>query len=272
MSIQQHNRFPLGEYSQSRMNNLGLFGGNYLTGATTSMTTLPSIKSLINHTPMNDHILPQTQSQLQMRLQHPRLSLRNEPMLVRSQSLPIQPLRNYNDLSQKLKVRLQFAYYKYRTQQGDKKFAELKQRYTPKAASSNSEHHPVVSGARIHRTGQRKSTKRRKLVVSHGNYRTPSKKHAIKPISRSVDDTMADSSAHTSKSYSTYIDSSVSATVAASTTTTLPHPHNDTTVVGTLATPVRNQQKIALLPKQETPMSVKAAKSLIHLFTSSNQF
>lgn len=272
MSLQQQARFPLGDFSQSRMNNLGLFGGNYLSGATTSMTTLPSIKSLINHTPMNDHILPQTQMNSQIRLQHPHLSLRHEPMLVRSQSLPVQPLRNYTDLSQKLKVRLQFAYYKYRTQQGDKKFAELKQRYAHKtmSLSSKSEHHPVVSGARIHRLGQRKSTtKRRKLVVSHGNYRTPSKKHAIQPISKSIDDSIADSTAQTSKSYSSYVDSNASTTTAA---TTLPHPHNDTTVVGALTTPVRNQQKIALFPKQETPMSVKAAKSLIHLFTSSNQF
>ncbi|CAB4255398.1 similar to Saccharomyces cerevisiae YNR009W NRM1 Transcriptional co-repressor of MBF (MCB binding factor)-regulated gene expression [Maudiozyma barnettii] len=254
MSLQNY-RFPLSDYSNSRMNRLELFGGSRLAGATTttSMTTLPSIKSLINHTSVDDHqpsLIPQYQHHL-----HTLPSVMAEPLLERSHSLPIHPLRNYSEISKKLKIRLQFAYYKYKTQQSDLNFADLKCQ------------HAVQKHANVHRKASRKISKRRKLVVSQGNYRTPSKKHTTQPLLNSGDDTIF------SKSYNTCVDSSVSTTtinnIKLSNATV--RNQNDTTVVNTMTTPIRDQQKINMLVKQETPMSVKAAKSLMHLFTSSSQ-
>ncbi|SMN21569.1 similar to Saccharomyces cerevisiae YNR009W NRM1 Transcriptional co-repressor of MBF (MCB binding factor)-regulated gene expression [Maudiozyma saulgeensis] len=270
MSLQNY-RFPLSDYSNARMNRLELFGGSRLAGATktTSMTTLPSIKSLINHTSVDDN-----QMNLTPRYHHHQLhtlpSVMTEPLLVRSHSLPIPPLRNYGEISKKLKVRLQFAYYKYKTKQSDLNFADLKRQ------------HILQKSNNVNKRTSRKGPKRRKLVVSQGNYRTPSKKHTTQPLLCSTATAAADETF--SRSYNTCVDSSVSTTTihnnnkinninnSGKINLTTMKNHNDTTVVNTMTTPIRDQQKLSFLNKQETPMSVKAAKSLMHLFTSSNQF
>ena len=257
MSLQNY-RFPLSDYSNSRMNKLETLGSNFLsnanntaTTATKSMTTLPSIQSLINRTNTIDEYPHRQRTIINHSNRHSHLPLLGaEPLLIRSQSLPIHPIRNYSDISQRLKIRLQFAYYKYKTQQSDIKFADLKNKY-----KKNDKKTKINTKSKI--------SKRRKLVVSQGNYRTPSKKEIPlqKQILQQNDETF-------SKSYNTCVDSSIS-------TTTINNQkiHNDTTIVNTMTTPIRDQEKINLLTKQQqTPLSVKAAKSLMHLFTSSNQF
>lgn len=256
MSLQNY-RFPLSDYSNSRMNKLEAIGANFLSSAnntstTKSMTTLPSIQSLINRTNTIDEYPHRQRTIINHTNRHSHLPLLGaEPLLLRSQSLPIHPIRNYSDISQRLKIRLQFAYYKYKTQQSDIKFADLKIQHK-------------INDKKSTNKNSKKISKRRKLVVSQGNYRTPSKKEIPlqKQILQQNDETF-------SKSYNTCVDSSIS------TTTINNHKiHNDTTIVNMMTTPIRDQEKINLLTKQQqqTPLSVKAAKSLMHLFTSSNQF
>ncbi|KAG0664282.1 transcription factor nrm1 [Maudiozyma exigua] len=259
MSLQNY-RFPLSDYSNSRMNKLEMIGSNFLATAnnttttaataTKSMTTLPSIQSLINRTNTIDEHPYRQRTVINNTNRHSHLPLLGaEPLLIRSQSLPIHPIKNYSDISKRLKVRLQFAYYKYKTQQSDIKFADLKRQYNT----------PIE---RKQKNKNRKSSKRRKLVVSQGNYRTPSKKEVSlkKQMLQQNDETF-------SKSYNTCVDSSIPTTINNQ------RVHNDTTIVNMMTTPIRDQEKINLLTKQQqTPLSVKAAKSLMHLFTSSNQF
>lgn len=256
MSLQNY-RFPLSDYSNSRMNKLEMIGSNFLANAnntttTKSMTTLPSIHSLINRTNTIDEHPYRQRTIINNTNRHSHLPLLGaEPLLVRSQSLPIHPIRNYSDISKRLKVRLQFAYYKYKTQQSDIKFADLKRQYN----------YPIERKQKIK---NRKSSKRRKLVVSQGNYRTPSKKEV--PLKKQLSQQQNDETF--SKSYNTCVDSSISTTINNN-----QRVHNDTTIVSMMTTPIRDQEKINLLTKQQqTPLSVKAAKSLMHLFTSSNQF
>lgn len=173
-------RLPLREFSSSKINKLGSVPQRNLT-----KTKLPSIKALIDYTP--------------------QLPLTNEP----ETQMPLSP-RNSKDLtaaSEKLRVRLQFAYYKLRTNRAHSTFKELKSQLEIPTTRPN-------------------SRKRRKLVVSQGNYRAPVE----------------------SQNFLHFSDHST-----ASIHTT---PRN------------KHQRSLSSLQRQDTPMSVKAAKSLLHLFTS----
>ncbi|CCF58687.1 hypothetical protein KAFR_0F00900 [Kazachstania africana CBS 2517] len=221
MSTESDRRLPLGELTGSSLNKLSNDNGVYKTA-----TSLPSIHSLIDHTPARN-ITYETPS-------------RN----------PVTGNRNFNEVSKKLQIRLQLAYYKYKTKQTDLKFSELKS----------------LSNTGVNLTLRTKSepvVKRRKLLVSHGNYKTPARSSTRKYLTMSAS---LNGSATSNGEYSGLQTSITSNT--------------NTSIMFHVKTPIRNfeirdnnssntpQRKYA--QKQETPMSVKAAKSLLYLFTSNN--
>lgn len=191
-------RTPLGEFSSSRVNKLGRFSHSQQL----KRTRLPSIKTLINCTP-----------------ELPKISI--TPAQNDDEMGQKGPARgDLSSVSEKLRVRLQLAYFKLRTNQTNTKFKDLKRQ----ADLSNSK-------------------KRRKLVVSQGNYRTPLKTNSVFDTAKSI-------------------------TVDSENFLQFSERSNGTATAHT--TPVSHSKARALLPdKQNTPMSVKAAKSLLHLFTSS---
>ncbi|QLL31053.1 hypothetical protein HG536_0A08700 [Torulaspora globosa] len=195
-------RLPLGEFSSSKVNKLGRF----TQSQPLKRTRLPSIKTLINCTPELPAItVAKPQSDC-------RVAKKEKPR------------RDLSSVSERLRVRLQLAYFKLKTNQTSIKFKELKRQF-----ELNSE------------PPSRK--KRRKLVVSQGNYKTPLKSNTVHDIAKPT----------TAKpdNFLQFHDRSNSPATA----------HT---------TPVNDSNAIAPLPeKQNTPMSVKAAKSLLHLFTSS---
>lgn len=178
-------RLPLGEFSSSRLNKLGRFAPSQPL----KRTRLPSIKTLINCTPEIAIAKPQNES-----------------------SVAKKPQRDLSSVSEKLRVRLQLAYFKLKTNQTNTKFKDLKRQFES--------------------CGEPASRKRRKLVVSQGNYKTPLKTNKLHEATARPDNFLqfSTATAHT--------------------------------------TPV-NSSKTTAPEKQNTPISVNAAKSLLHLFTSS---
>lgn len=235
-------RLPLGEFSSSKINKLSLPVGNVFKPT----TSLPSIRSLMNQEEETDN----NHNEI-------RVHIPNSNNIMRLQSETIHNGRDYSEISKKLQVRLQFAYYKYKTKQSHLRFSDLKEKYSIDASKDKNK---ISNNRRI-------SLKRRKLVVSHGNYRTPAKSTKHRHLNTSTiinglqtDDNDENSSTRTSNSDFT----STNNTSTNATTIT-----NNTSMMLNNTTPTRNSQKLRL--RQETPMSVKAAKSLIHLFTSNNQ-
>lgn len=220
---------------------------------------------------------------------------------------------DYSELSKKLQIRLQFAYYKLQTKQIHKSFSELKNNVVDSSSETinkSSKHRNKISK----RTNKGK-TKRRKLVVSHGNYKTPAKNHPKIIIDEvtssdtiiSTPPTMIDNTTTHAMSIDSkrteimvphiinttttiepiienhsnpingYIDNNKNKTFD----TNISSPNNNTTLIEYNTTPIRNSLKHLsrthleqILPNansiaiQETPMRVKAAKSLIQLFSS----
>lgn len=233
MVAEESNRLPLGEFSSSKINRL-VSCKMYDKPA----KTLPSIRSLIHLSPYE---------------KRPRHSIHNH----HQQSPRVQEIdrttdpdftgnSNYTDLSNKLRVRLQFAYYKYKTNQADQRFKDIRKQL--QRSHFNDKDHNL----------KRPKTSKRKLMVSHGNFKTPAKSpHLIVPQERGSPATRAAKSASMGERL-LFCEAPQDATTIATMTTT-------TTTI-TTATPIGKVGKKLL--KQETPMSVRAAKSLIHLFTS----
>lgn len=229
---------------------------------------------------------------------------------------------DYTELSKKLQIRLQFAYYKLRTKQIHKSFSDLKNcvvNSDSETVASSSKHSTSSNNTNkiIKRSSQIK-TKRRKLVVSHGNYKTPAKKHPniiidavtsndtmISTPSTMINNTTSNSISVDSNKTGILLPHRINATAVTTTTTTklveknkddidtntnkpidtnTLSPNNNTTLLDCHTTPIRDPLK--QLPKthveqvlsntnsisiQETPMRVKAAKSLIQLFSSTTK-
>lgn len=212
MMVPESNRLPLAEFSSSRINRLVSCSKMYDKPA----KTLPSIRALIHHPPYE---------------KRPRMAPQAAPQPPCIEEID-RPTLNYNALSQKLRVRLQFAYYKYKTNQTTAKFRDLRKQ-----------------SQRRHSSTRRAKLPKRKLMVSHGNFRTPAKTpHLIGAQERE-----AQLGQRLSFCDAPHDAATITATMTATTTTI------------TTATPMGKMGKFL---QQETPMSVKAAKSLIHLFTS----
>lgn len=229
---------------------------------------------------------------------------------------------DYTELSKQLQIRLQFAYYKLRTKQIHKSFSDLKNcvvNSDSETVASSSKHSTSSNNTNkiIKRSSQIK-TKRRKLVVSHGNYKTPAKKHPniiidavtsndtmISTPSTMINNTTSNSISVDSNKTGILLPHRINATAVTTTTTTklveknkddidtntnkpidtnTLSPNNNTTLLDCHTTPIRDPLK--QLPKthveqvlsntnsisiQETPMRVKAAKSLIQLFSSTTK-
>lgn len=198
-------RLPLGEFSSSRINKLG----NAYTKPTTLATALPSIKSLIDCT--------SSVSVPVIKIHKPRNKFTES---------------EFNEMTKRLKVRLQFAYFKLRTNQTEVKFRDLQKQKERKSTAA---------------PARPRTTKRRKLLVGHGNLKTPAKSTTHQQALNKVG-FAGENGDDLEKSPQNYLKF-----------------YNNTTPLGKSSHNHQQHQK------QETPMSVKAAKSLIHLFTSSQQ-
>ncbi|CAR26959.1 ZYRO0C05456p [Zygosaccharomyces rouxii] len=229
MVPEDKNRLPLGEFSSSKINRL-MTCKMYDKPA----KTLPSIRSLIHLSPYEKRPRHPTTTNHTPHQQSPRIK-----EIDSDTDSDIDT--NYNDLSNKLRVRLQFAYYKYKTNQTDQRFKDIR-KHTQRRQVGN-----------MH--NKRPKLPKRKLMVSHGNFKTPAKaSHLLGTQER-------DSPASTSASIGERLRFCEAPQDAATITTTM-----TTTTTITTATPIGKVGKKFL--QQETPMSVRAAKSLIHLFTS----
>ncbi|KAJ9569004.1 hypothetical protein B1J92_I05764g [Nakaseomyces glabratus] len=285
-------RLPLQEYTKSAMNNLATSGPVIMTSLTEGSSLsknsvgmglgmkLPSIHSLINqknsYNPfqttlhsksfsVGDPIKANNSKPLGVTLtstdSNKRLNTSISALLTDNKSpgkankpetekeamnhLPQEDTvdkAHYTELSKKLQIRLQLAYYKYRTKQEHVKFNELKALHSSKPKKAS-----------------KKNTKRRKLVVSHGNFKTPAKRKEHKLYTTNT---------HNLQDVSTDISmsSSTSSLMSKRDSSLQFHDSNDTT--NDFTTPIRNANKRHLGQKQDTPMSVKAAKSLIFLYSS----
>ncbi|KAL3235683.1 Nrm1p [Nakaseomyces bracarensis] len=270
-------RLPLGEYSKSAMNTLGSSGPVLTTSfhdntAIGNGPILPSIKSLINLRQETDvgvgsNLMSKSFDNHINRLRYNHLmplTLRYDAPLVKSQTTVgalinesaidsnikdekstvhrQEDLRKYFELSKKLQIRLQFAYYKYKTKQTELKFNDLKER-------QNLNNQKGSKSKRV--------TKRRKLMVSQGNFKTPAKRKDHKKFLNHSQDTSIETSL-----------SSNASSLMSKRDSTL-HYEEDCDTTNDFTTPVRPSNVLQKsIQKQDTPMSVKAAKSLIFLYSS----
>ncbi|SCU91805.1 LAFA_0F05952g1_1 [Lachancea sp. 'fantastica'] len=185
-------RQPLGRVSESRMNQRNGLTMAELTGKS-SARKLPSITSII-------HEEPESGSEAQGSEKHTERHTDRQDI-------------DFDEVSRKLKIRMQMAYYKYRTKQTRLSFRQVDQS-TPsggvlKMGVPKDKKKGIFSAHNKASSGVGKPARR--LVMSQGSLRTP-----VKP-----------------------------------------------SAVSGGRTPLR-----PLDANQTTPMSVKAAKSLINLFTS----
>lgn len=269
-------RLPLGEFSKSALNSLGSSGPVLTTSMHDSKAIgngpiLPSIRSLINHRQelelggsnlmsksFDNHInrlrhnqlmpltlryevpVSKSQTSIAALISEPRALDSQNTNAVRTQEQRAEDIKKYSDISKKLQIRLQFAYYKYKTKQTDLNFKDLKAKQTSRPQKDT-----------------KKITKRRKLMVSQGNFKTPAKrKDHRKFLNHSQDTSVETSLSSNASSLMSKRDSTLNYEDGCDTTTDF-------------TTPIRRSnalQKSA--PKQDTPMSVKAAKSLIFLYSS----
>lgn len=229
MVLEEKNRLPLGEFSSSKINRL-MTCKMYEKPA----KTLPSIRSLIHLSPYEKR-----PRQLATTTHTPQ---QHSPRITEiDRDADSATATNYNDISNKLRVRLQFAYYKYKTNQTDQRFKDIR-RHTQRRQFGN-----------MH--NRRPKVSKRKLMVSHGNFKTPAK------ASHLIGTQKKESPAPASASMGERLSFCEAPQDAATITTTM-----TTTTTITAATPMGKVGKKFL--QQETPVSVRAAKSLIHLFTS----
>ncbi|CCE64417.1 hypothetical protein TPHA_0H02130 [Tetrapisispora phaffii CBS 4417] len=182
-------------------------------------------------------------------------------------------LKHTDDICNRLKIRLQFAFYKYQTNQIDKKFTDIK-----KSLANTSATYPddcdfqllieTPSKKRNHdnmgKISKKKHNGKRKLMMSSGNFF----------ISHGKKDTQGSTiEKHHSKYSSQPNDSSINSIASDNDTKDCKNITGDTTIFTTPSSkthtfPNNNVSSSSVKNKQETPMSVKAAKSLISLFTS----
>lgn len=228
MAVEKH-RFPLGEFSSSSINKKGLIS-NKIYGKTS--TSLPSIKSLIHYTPSLE--IPS------IKIHETTFEIHGNKSVNTTTDYVPDP-RDFNDAAHKLRIRLQLAYYKFKTNQTNIKFRELKRKTQHRCHVQQA--YPIKKAK-----GEHLRTKRRKLLVSQGNYRTPAKSTSF-----TKDDFVKCLQNDPDTSANNFLQF---------TTGDMNKSINTTTPIG------KSEQHYLQSVKQDTPMSVKAAKSLIHLFTS----
>lgn len=213
--------------------------------------------------------------------------------------------KDYSEVSKRLQVRLQFAYYKLQTKQMDLKFADLKNKMLSHNIANVKLSTNIHKPKRVDKKTTQSRVKRRKLVVSQGNYRTPAKNHPRISIDEvisnetrmSTPSTMVDTTNNTTTHHISMNTNQNGIFIPHTTITTTTinddknndddanetlAQHNNSTLLNCSMTPVRDPLKhfstspneqipvSNVVTVEETPMSVKAAKSLIQLFSSIN--
>lgn len=269
-------RMPLSELTEECVNRVPVYtlGGAKAIPATLkrSITQLPSIKTLISPhesnlppTPLSfygEKSLQQSQNPelnntvhvIQPVIKTVDLSRTNsfptpyssEPEQVQLR-IPRINTRDFTKISKRLQMRLQLAYYKHKTNQSAKSFHELIKPMPINTQSKQMESKPI---------------KKRKLALSKGEISTCSKRKL-----NNLD--LEDQTLHTSNSSSNGDDRTKEVKnncIETPNTTLVTPPHADCSIF------CNNQTQLneLLERKQETPLNLLAAKSLINLFTSSH--
>ncbi|KAM3165504.1 Transcription factor nrm1 [Lachancea thermotolerans] len=164
-------RKPLGAVSQSRINQLkGHTHGK--VGKPAATTKLPSIMSIIHQETSADAHAPETNT-------------RGSELARPSKSAPE---CDFDLISEKLRIRMQLAHYKFKTKQGHLKFRQLQPAIPAVTLSAPAEGPRDASSGTTSplSSSQRRSKPSRRLVGSQGALRTPVKprtlsSHALAP-------------------------------------------------------------------------------------------
>ena len=332
-------RSPLGEFTSSNLNRIGLITSlNSLSSQTPSKTILPPIKSLMTQAKIDvpsisvtsqelepnsgitattnqkewqprDHVQESSVTDTQQQQQQQR----HKSSTLNGKKLEELSDEDFLEISKRLKVRLQLAYYKYKTQQTNKLFSDIKLKVSdPKEVGIGLLPANRKLGVKSIRKRSRAkpSLTKRKLLVSHGNYmtsapRSPSEQRKLHmqlqqqetgiqspPLThqrhhhhhhqrlddyKSIDSNVsveADLTLKTSSTTQRMHDSTIMSqlgdhfynTMDTTVSNGAPTTLNIKSIIHGDTTPVRPTKSHAPSQKQETPMSVKAAKSLMHLF------
>ncbi|EDO19487.1 hypothetical protein Kpol_1018p15 [Vanderwaltozyma polyspora DSM 70294] len=267
-------RLPLKDLSNFQVNKLSILNTrnniHLLKNSKHVHTTLPSIKSLISPTPVDPYtkqLTPTTPSVFLNNIQQA-----DDKNVVSGGSFTAFKRASEGQLSKKLQIRLQFAYYKYITNQIDSKFKDIKKK-----------HKNSVGGIRYSQyksKEQKRTVKRRKLLVSNGSYKNPAKftptnDRSFPPINNNP---IAFQKFHSSigspvrLSTASVINDSCTDKSSEAHSHSINNAFNETTLLTTPSSKSYKEKEVLINNKiQTTPMSVKAAKSLISLFTSNRQ-
>lgn len=177
MSSIKLDRKPLGAVSRSRMNQLKPRTNGKVSKP--SATKLPSIMSMIHQeTPETSPETPQ------------RTTASSKKDVATGRSLPLHEV-NFDQVADKLRIRMQLAYYKLKTKQGHLQFRQLKHAPAARAPAGPSTCSPLPSSSspsnmtdpdpssftmiQAPRASPHASKPSRRLVVSQGSLRTPVK-------------------------------------------------------------------------------------------------
>lgn len=171
----------------------------------------------------------------------------NPSLFINSDSKTQSNTHNIDNLTNKLKIRLQWAYYKFKTNQAELSFLDIK---------SNILHN------KKNNTNTKIIKKKRKLLVSHGNYmKTPSKKNRKEQL------------INNSSSISTINNILHSSSKLFNLNNTIETTLSDSSITNKLSNNkfinLKNQLlSNAATTNTQTPVKLQAAQSLLHLFSS----
>lgn len=269
-------RLPLGEISSSTFNKIKHSTNDKISNvpAISSAVTLPSnMESPTNRILFNS---------LNSRLKRGKLISRNDSKTVNSTTSSTNKLKfsdteikDFSQLSHKLQIRLQFAYYKYKTEQSNLKFADLKNKFNGSdnktyKDQSNTKIKLMNANLSSENHGIAKShpkIKRRKLVVSHGQYKSPMKRRMPEKVAADPNTRINPNSNNLLNKLSEKSDAENTITEVSEKTSVTPIRRNKFLKHNIYNSHIAANTSVA---KQETPMKVDAAKSLIDLLSSKN--
>ncbi|CCH62113.1 hypothetical protein TBLA_0G01690 [Henningerozyma blattae CBS 6284] len=184
-------------------------------------------------------------------------------------------------VASKLRVRLQWALYKCKTGQTHLTATDILKVHTIQnfSASSSARVSALKNGIAKSSTSSsnkisrstssyinskhKRSRRRRKLLVSHGNYKTPIRANLFQSSTR------ADSTSNTTSNTSTHshgLSNVVTLNTTIASVVTPIKPLQAT--INSLNSNAKANKNMLLTSTQQTPISLQAAKSLLHLFSS----
>lgn len=276
-------RLPLGEIPSSTFNKIKHNTNDKIT----HISNIPSVVSINNNleSPTNRILF----NSLSSRLKKSKSSNKNDIKSLNNNRLKFSDteIKDFTQLSHKLQIRLQFAYYKYKTKQINLKFADLKKIvnnnhlkvYERKDSHivtiNNDKNHNNIIKSNIFKgtdVSPHPKIKRRKLLVSHGQYKSPMKNFMPKKIqidnTNSVINNAGNNNLLDKLNEKDDGDKDIDAVKPSEKTSITPIRHNK--ILKYNLSSINTSSNNGHMNKQETPMKVDAAKSLIDLFSSKN--